>query len=34
MSKIDQANQEAVERMMSSRPVWVDIGRAKDLIQG
>ena len=34
MSKIDQANKKAVERMMSSRPVWVDIGRAKDVIPG
>ncbi len=34
MSKIDQANQEAVEKMMKSRPVWVDIGKAKDVIPG
>ncbi len=34
MSKIDQANQEAVKKMMVSRPVWVDIGRAKDVIPG
>jgi hypothetical protein len=34
MSKIDQANQEAVQRMMQSRPVLVDIGRAKDVIPG
>jgi hypothetical protein len=34
MSKIDQANQEAVKRMMMSRPVWVDIGRARDVIPG
>ncbi len=34
MSKIDQANQEAVQRMMQSRPVLVDIGRAQDVIPG
>ena len=34
MSKFDQANQEAVRRMMLSRPVWVDVGRAKDVIPG
>jgi len=34
MSKYDQANQEAVKRMMLSRPVWVDVGRAKDVIPG
>lgn len=34
MSKIDQANQEAVQRMMQSRPVLVDVGRAKDVIPG
>ncbi len=34
MSKIDQANQEAVEKMMKSRPVWVDIGKARDVIPG
>lgn len=34
MSKIDQANQEAVKRMMLSRPVWVDVGRARDVIPG
>ena len=34
MSKIDQANQEAVKRMMLSRPVWIDVGRARDVIPG
>ncbi len=34
MSKIDEANQKAVEKMMKSRPVWVDIGRARDVIPG
>ena len=34
MSKIDQANQEAVGRMMKSRPVLVDVGRAGDVIPG
>ncbi|MDZ4132463.1 MAG: hypothetical protein U1E11_04930, partial [Dethiobacteria bacterium] len=34
MSKVDQANQEAVKRMMLSRPVWVDVGRARDVIPG
>ncbi|MEW5784588.1 MAG: DUF1116 domain-containing protein [Bacillota bacterium] len=34
MSKIDLANQEAVKRMMLSRPVLVDVGRAKDVIPG
>ncbi len=34
MSKIDQANQEAVKKMMLSRPVWVDIGKARDVIPG
>jgi len=34
VSKFDQANQEAVRRMMLSRPVWVDVGRAKDVIPG
>lgn len=34
MSRIDDANQEAVQRMMKSRPVWVDIGRARDVIPG
>ena len=34
MSKIDQANQEAVKKMMLSRPVWVDVGKAIDVIPG
>lgn len=34
MSKIDEANMMAVQRMMSSRPVLVDIGKAIDVIPG
>lgn len=34
MSKIDQINQEAVQKMMNARPVLVDIGRARDVIPG
>lgn len=34
MSKIDQANQKAVQRMMSSKPELVGIGRAVDVIPG
>ncbi|MDX1523897.1 MAG: DUF1116 domain-containing protein, partial [Anaerolineae bacterium] len=31
---IEQANQQAVERMMESRPVLVGLGKAKDVIPG
>lgn len=34
MSKIDQANKEAVQRMMNASPVLVDIGRAIDVVPG
>ncbi|MFO7951420.1 MAG: DUF1116 domain-containing protein [Bacillota bacterium] len=34
MSKVDQANQEAVKNMMISRPVWIDIGKAREVIPG
>ncbi len=32
--KIKKANQEAVEKMLSAQPVWVDVGQAGDLIPG
>jgi hypothetical protein len=34
MSRIDEANLEAVRKMMAARPVLVDIGRAGDVIPG
>ncbi|MGZ3614363.1 MAG: hypothetical protein ACXU9X_10770, partial [Thermodesulfobacteriota bacterium] len=32
--KIKQANQIAIERMLAAQPVWVDVGRAGDVIPG
>ncbi len=34
MSKIDEANQKAVEKMMAVRPILVDVQRAKDVLPG
>ena len=33
-SEIEKANKEALDRMMASNPVWVDIGLARDVIKG
>lgn len=32
--KIDAANQKAVNKVLNARPVWVDVGLAKDVIPG
>ncbi|MEM1743277.1 MAG: hypothetical protein QXK95_04855, partial [Nitrososphaerota archaeon] len=32
--EIEKANREAVERMMESDPLWVDVGVAKEKIPG
>ncbi|RLG04912.1 MAG: hypothetical protein DRN68_09285, partial [Thaumarchaeota archaeon] len=32
--EVEKANKEAVERMMESEPIWVDMGLAKDKIPG
>ncbi|MCL5036273.1 MAG: DUF1116 domain-containing protein [Chloroflexi bacterium] len=33
-NKIEAANNEAVQMMQTARPVWVDVGRASDVIPG
>jgi hypothetical protein len=32
--EIDKANQKAVDKVLNARPVWVDVGLAKDVIPG
>lgn len=32
--KIDEANRKAIDKVLNARPVWVDVGLAKDVIPG